>query len=672
MNAYSAETIFIDEEKNINTGTYDGLGGTDTVFMTNVGDALFITDGIGNVTLTNIERILAGNGGDVIQLSSTTILVGDLTIDGGHANDIIWSNAGNDVINGAQGDDILDGGPGVDTIHGGLGTDRLGGGDDNDVLHFTFNASTIDFVYGAGATIVNATTGEIVDVAGKNGSSDTFDGGAGVDSLQMAASDDVINLRDISVRLSNIEQINAGAGNDVVNLTDGSTIYGNVAIYGESGNDVIWSSGGSDFLDGGIDNDTIWGGGGDDTIAGGVGADELNGGEDTDTAVFTGLASEWSIVIVGPGEFTVTNLADPTDVDHLKNIELAEFDDTTIDLSVCGNNVIEGTEQCDDGNSVNGDCCSSSCQFEANTTVCRASAGVCDIAETCTGSSATCPAETFESPSTECRAAVGECDVAEHCSGVSAACPSDSVKPSDTTCTDDGNVCSADICNGSSTECQHPAGNPGAVCRASTGACDVAETCTGDNLSCPADTGAPDSDNDGQCDAVDLCTNGAPVISGKLILANFATGNGDDTLNFSGTLAFTTLPALDPIANGVRVRLEDADEALFDVTVPGGAYNTITKTGWKLNTPGTQWKFSSPIAVGGAITQVTLTKKTPQIKFVVKGKKGAFAALPVTAPVTTTLVLTPPLGLTGACSDVSFSGAQCAFNAGQKTLTCQR
>src|SRR5204862_6951435 len=55
----------------------------------------------------------------------------------------------------------------------------------------------------------------------------------------------------------------------------------------------------------------------------------------------------------------------------------------------CGNGLLDAGEQCDDGNTNNGDCCSSACQFESSSTVCRASAGPCDVAESCTGSSAT-------------------------------------------------------------------------------------------------------------------------------------------------------------------------------------------------------------------------------------------------------------------------------------------
>jgi len=86
-----------------------------------------------------------------------------------------------------------------------------------------------------------------------------------------------------------------------------------------------------------------------------------------------------------------------------------------------------------------------------------------------------------------CRAAAGECDVAETCTGNSAACPVDGFKAANSACTDDGNVCTRDVCTGTSAACSHPAGNAGTVCRAAAGECDVAETCSGTSPNCPAD-----------------------------------------------------------------------------------------------------------------------------------------------------------------------------------------
>ncbi|MBN1944295.1 MAG: hypothetical protein JW797_01410 [Bradymonadales bacterium] len=58
----------------------------------------------------------------------------------------------------------------------------------------------------------------------------------------------------------------------------------------------------------------------------------------------------------------------------------------------CGNGVREGSEECDDGNTVNGDCCSASCQFESQGTACDDllcsngdAPGECDGAGACTG-----------------------------------------------------------------------------------------------------------------------------------------------------------------------------------------------------------------------------------------------------------------------------------------------
>lgn len=133
-NAYSGESYHIFEEKNVNTDSYDGFNGTDTILMTNAGDFISITDSTNMQVLFNVERFSAGAGGDVVILSHDTITYGDVTIQGGAGDDILWGNAGNDRIVGAQGNDIIDGGPGNDTLEGGDDNDRINGGDGNDVV----------------------------------------------------------------------------------------------------------------------------------------------------------------------------------------------------------------------------------------------------------------------------------------------------------------------------------------------------------------------------------------------------------------------------------------------------------------------------------------------------------------------------------------------------------
>ncbi|MBX3023936.1 hypothetical protein KF840_03405 [bacterium] len=155
----------------------------------------------------------------------------------------------------------------------------------------------------------------------------------------------------------------------------------------------------------------------------------------------------------------------------------------------CGNGVVNAGEQCDDGNTLNGDCCSASCQYESSAVVCRAAVGACDVAETCTGSSATCPAD--GKSSAVCRGAAGVCDVAESCDGVSDTCPGDGFASSGV-CRPVADVCDlAESCDGSGPNCPADQFASGGECRAAAGVCDVAESCDGASAACPADAFQP-------------------------------------------------------------------------------------------------------------------------------------------------------------------------------------
>ncbi len=122
-------------------------------------------------------------------------------------------------------------------------------------------------------------------------------------------------------------------------------------------------------------------------------------------------------------------------------------------------------------------------------TVCRASAGACDPAEHCTGTAADCPVDAKSSA--VCRPAAGTCDVAESCDGVSNDCPTDAFVSASTTCRASAGICDpAEHCTGSSATCP-PDAKSTALCRPATNGCDVAEFCDGTTNSCPADKFQP-------------------------------------------------------------------------------------------------------------------------------------------------------------------------------------
>ena len=270
-------------------------------------------------------------------------------------------------------------------------------------------------------------------------------------------------------------------------------------------------------------------------------------------------------------------------------------------------------------------------------TECRPAAGVCDLAETCDGASPACPPDAKSSA--VCRTSAGACDLAESCDGVNDACPADA--KSTAVCRAAAGVCDvAESCDGVGNSCPTDGFAPAStVCRPAAGACDVAENCTGSGASCPADTGLPDTDGDTVCDALDNCVaianpsqaNGDGDALGdacdpcnnivptgqekaKLTLTRLLAPPSDDKVSFKGY--FTNVPGaptIDPVANGMRFLITDSTGSTpVDVTIPGGAYDVATKSGWKVNGSGTSWTYKN----AGTVTPLINGIQKMQLKAV--------------------------------------------------------
>ncbi len=340
--------------------------------------------------------------------------------------------------------------------------------------------------------------------------------------------------------------------------------------------------------------------------------------------------------------------------------------------------------------------------------VCRNAAGPCDVAENCDGSGTVCPADTKVPAATECRAAAGDCDVAESCDGVADACPADAKAPASTVCRGAAGDCDvAENCDGTNDACPADAVAPATtVCRAAVDACDVAESCDGSGIACPADTGAPDGDGDGTCDSEDVCpaipdpsqadgdTDGlgdacdpcTNVFNGgvfatkeKLTATKLLAPGGDDKLKLKGFITIPTTPTIAPHVNGVRLLLQTDDGVIIlDTTLPGGAYSTATRAGWKTNGTGTKFLYKNagkvvPLIDGIAKVSLGLSPKTPGLlKFGVSGKNGTFG--PVVSgdlPVQATLVIDVPTAETGQCGETDFTPAGCVIGGAGSTLKCK-
>jgi hypothetical protein len=154
----------------------------------------------------------------------------------------------------------------------------------------------------------------------------------------------------------------------------------------------------------------------------------------------------------------------------------------------------DGTSCTDDGSGCTNDICESGvCSHPLRPLgfVCRASAGECDLEETCDGVAADCPADDFVAAGTPCTDQTpGDCDAAQ-CDGNGVCDQAFDVEPNGYVCrSDNGGGCDvAETCDGIfGGACPLDEGvSLGTVCRVSAGECDIEETCDGTSAPCPAD-----------------------------------------------------------------------------------------------------------------------------------------------------------------------------------------
>ena len=267
-------------------------------------------------------------------------------------------------------------------------------------------------------------------------------------------------------------------------------------------------------------------------------------------------------------------------------------------------------------------------------TPCTDDGSLCTV-DQCNGSGAC--AHTPGNAGTVCRAAAGQCDVAESCTGSSPACPADGSVPAGTPCTSDGNVCTTDVCDGAGS-CGHQANTapcddgdacttgdacsagscvPGPplvcddgdpctvdVCVPSSGcgstplggqACDTGQlgacaagttACQGGTVTCTqnveasteiCDTGA-DEDCDGEIDEVSDCALCPPGNTVELSTQTKKTGvklvssPDRDTLSTKGTFLLPPATLFAPQDVSVTVRISDATGSFYVGTLPAGSF----------------------------------------------------------------------------------------------------
>lgn len=181
--------------------------------------------------------------------------------------------------------------------------------------------------------------------------------------------------------------------------------------------------------------------------------------------------------------------------------------EATYAISACGNGVLDGGEQCDDGNVRDGDCCTSTCQLATVGSLCTdgdvCTDDACDGAGACvaTNNAGACNDGIF-------------CTVGETCSA--GACGGGGPRDCD-----DGIACTSDLCD-PTLGCQHTEDN--ALC-ADSDPC-TTDLCTGplfgggdDGCAHFPESGSP-CDDGNLCTPTDTCESGTCVGQDKLACAD--------------------------------------------------------------------------------------------------------------------------------------------------------
>jgi Ca2+-binding RTX toxin-like protein len=370
--------------------TYDGGDDVDNVVYSSallgvtVNLALGTASGseTGSDTLSNIENVIGGFGGDSITGNSGANSLdgkdGDDTLNGGDGNDTLTGGTGTDWASFAggaavsvnlsagtatgQGSDTLSGIENVlgssnaDTITGNSdansldgadGADSIQGGDGDDTLSGAAAADSLDG--GNGEDTLIGSDGNDTLIGGADTDWASFAGGAAV-TVNLSAgtatgqgSDTLSGIENV-LGSSNADTITGSTSADVLDGSGGAD-----TMQGSSGEDMLDGGDGNDTLNGGSENDSLSGGADADSIDGGDGNDFLDGGDGNDT-IIGGLGTDW--VSFASGAAVSVNLSTGTatgqGTDTLSGIEnvIGSANGDTIIGSTSGS-VLNGGEGAD-------------------------------------------------------------------------------------------------------------------------------------------------------------------------------------------------------------------------------------------------------------------------------------------------------------------------------------
>ncbi|OYU48255.1 MAG: hypothetical protein CFE31_11385 [Rhizobiales bacterium PAR1] len=256
-----AETTGLSVTGHSGSNTLTTGSGNDVVHGGGGSDSISAGAGNDSVDFWGTEVTLDGGSGTntlvlktaaTIDLSAVDASLGDATLVTGFANVDATSVAAGVIVTGTSGANILTGGAGSDTLDGNGGADVISAGGGNDAITYRGGEASLDG--GAGSdTLILAAPGGIIAL--------DFSVAAGLDQT----SGDSVTTRAF-------ENLDASLLASAITVT-GSTGANTLAT--GSGNDTIDGNGGADTINAGAGNDTVTYRGTEAAIDGGTGTNTL-------------------------------------------------------------------------------------------------------------------------------------------------------------------------------------------------------------------------------------------------------------------------------------------------------------------------------------------------------------------------------------------------------------
>lgn len=154
---------------------------------------------------------------------------------------------------------------------------------------------------------------------------------------------------------------------------------------------------------------------------------------------------------------------------------------------------------------------------------------------------------------------------------------------------------------------------------------------------------------------------------------------GNDSMRIKAEYAppGVLFPALDPGANGARVRIETTDGTIVnDVFLPAGLSTSPTTAGWKRSRDGRRWVYrniSGDPSLNGInyFQMYDIRKPIPgRIGVKVRGVKGTYPLVDADLPLR--LIVAIGNTVVGECGEAVFDPAECTWRVGRRYVRCKR